>query len=310
MMPLSLPARMSACPDPELFPASAISPGFHASLTQFGITCQWIGSSKLRACSIKSVSPSEGFPYQQIVDELRAEILGGQRPPGSRMPSENELAARYHTSRPTVRRALALLKADGLLVTRQGSGAFVRPRSHVRLLVTGANYRKHRALGLPGFNAQALEQGQRPEQRIRSVATVDAPAGIAIRLDVEEGSPVVLRRRVFLLEGEPVALCDSYYPAEMARGTVIEQPGRIRGGAYAAIEDLDGPIRRQIARSVDELVARMPTPGETAGLSLPPGVPVVQVLRTVYDSEDRPVEVQDSVVAADRHEFRYEEQMR
>ena len=54
----------------------------------------------------------------------------------------------------------------------------------------------------------------------------------------------------------------------------------------------------------------MPTSDETAELSLLPGVPVVRVLRTVYDSEGRPVEVQDSVVAADRHEFRYEEQMR
>jgi GntR family transcriptional regulator len=108
----------------------------------------------------------------------------------------------------------------------------------------------------------------------------------------------------------PAALCDSYYPAEMARGSVIERPGRIRGGAYAAIEDPDGPIRRQIARSVDELVARMPTHDEAVELGLQPGVPVVRVLRTVYDSEGRPVEVQDSVVAADRHEFRYEEQMR
>jgi GntR family transcriptional regulator len=44
--------------------------------------------------------------------------------------------------------------------------------------------------------------------------------------------------------------------------------------------------------------------------ALPPGVPVVQVIRTVFDSADLPVEVQDSVMAADRHEFRYEEQMR
>jgi GntR family transcriptional regulator len=256
------------------------------------------------------MSTDEGFPYQRIVDELRAEILSGQRAPGSRVPSENELAGHYQTSRPTVRRALALLKAEGLLVTRQGSGAYVRPRSHVRMLVTGANYRRHRALGLPGFNAQALEQGQRPEQRIRTVAVVDAPAEIAMRLDINEGSPAVLRRRVFLLEGEPVALCDSYYPVEMVRGTVIERPGKIRGGAYAVIEDPDGPIRRQIARSVDDLVARMPTPGEAIDLSLQPGVPVVRVLRTVYDSEGRPVEVQDSIVAADRHEFRYEEQMR
>ena len=67
----------------------------------------------------------------------------------------------------------------------QGRGAFVRPDPHVRLLLTGASYRRHRGLGLPGFNAQALEQGQAPEQRLREVATVSAPPEIALRLDVD-----------------------------------------------------------------------------------------------------------------------------
>jgi GntR family transcriptional regulator len=180
----------------------------------------------------------------------------------------------------------------------------------VRLLVTGASFRKHRALGLPGFNAQALEQGQRAELRIRSVAAMGAPREIATRLGLDEGAPVVVRRRVFLLEGRPIALVDSYYPAEWASGTAIEEPNRVRGGVYALIEDPDGPIRRQIARSVDDLVARMLTPDEAVELALPPGVPVVQVIRTVFDSADLPVEVQDSVMAADRHEFQYEERMR
>jgi GntR family transcriptional regulator len=113
-------------------------------------------------------------------------------------------------------------------------------------------------------------------------------------------------RRCLLLEGRPIALVDSYYPAEWASGTAIEEPNRVRGGVYALIEDPDGPIRRQIARSVDDLVARMPTPDEAVELALPPGVPVVQVIRTVFDSGDLPVEVQGSVMAADRHDFRYE----
>ena len=256
------------------------------------------------------MTAGEAFPYRLIVDELRAEILEGRRQPGSRMPSENELATRYRTSRPTVRRALAVLKAEGLLTTEQGRGAFVRPKPHVRLLVTGARFRKHRALGLPGFNAQALEQGQRPEQQIRSVATIEAPPEIAMRLNLDDSPRVVVRRRTFLLEGQPAALCDSYYPTDWASGTPIDQPELIRGGVYALIEDPEGPIRRQIARSIDDLVARMPTHEEAVELKLPAGVPVVRVLRTVFDSADSPVEVQDSVMAADRHEFRYEEQMR
>jgi GntR family transcriptional regulator len=61
-----------------------------------------------------------------------------------------------------------------------------------------------------------------------------------------------------------------------------------------------------VAFSVTQLVARMPTHEEASGLQIQPGVPVVRILRTVYDTEDRPLEVQDTLAAADRHAFRYE----
>jgi GntR family transcriptional regulator len=83
-----------------------------------------------------------------------------------------------------------------------------------------------------------------------------------------------------------------------------------KGGVYALIEDPGGPIRRQVARSTDDITGRMPTPDEARELDLPPGVPVFRVLRTVYDTEGRPLEVQDSLAAADRHQFRYEVEMR
>lgn len=75
------------------------------------------------------------------------------------------------------------------------------------------------------------------------------------------------------------------------------------------IEDPKGQVGRHIARSVDELIARMPTPDEAKKLSLPPGVPIVRVLRTIYDTDGQPVEVQETVAAADRHEFHYEVDM-
>ncbi len=189
------------------------------------------------------------------MDDLREEIA-----------SEHELAQRYGTSRPTVRRAIARLKAEGLVVTEQGRGAFVRPDPHVRLLLTGASYRKHRSLGLPGFNAQVLEQGQAPEQRLSEVSTIGAPAEVALRLDVDEGAAVVVRRRLFLANGQPVAFCDSYYPADLAAGTPLAEFRKIKGGAHAVIEDPGGPIRRLVSRSVDDLVSRMPTPDEASQL--------------------------------------------
>jgi GntR family transcriptional regulator len=257
--------------------------------------------------------PSESsnrFPYQDIVDELRASIVDRRLEAGERLPSENELAKRYRTSRPTVRRALALLKAEGLLNTEQGRGVFVRPEPHVRLLLSGAAFRRHRRAGRSGFNAQVEEQGETPEQRVTEVGRVPAPVEVALRLGVEERQTVIVRRRLFLVNGEPVALCDSYYPVEIADGTALAEPDNIPGGAYGVIEDGSGPIRRKLKRSVDDLVCRMPTPDEAEALKLPLGVPVVRILRTVYDSEGDAVEVQDTVAAADKHQFRYEVAMR
>jgi GntR family transcriptional regulator len=250
------------------------------------------------------------FPYERIAEDLRWEILSSRRQAGERLPSEHKLAEQYGTSRPTVRRAIALLKGEGLIVTEQGKGAFVRPTPHVRLLVTGSSYRRHRRAGLSGFSAQALEQGQTPEQVILEVATIAAPLEVSMRLNLEGGAPVVVRRRVFRLDGQPVALCDSYYPAEWAGGTAIAERENVSGGVHTLIEDPAGPVRRSVARSVDDLVARMPLPDEVQSLDLPPGMPVVRVVRTIYDVDDSPLEVQDTVAAADRHTFRYEVSMR
>ncbi|MEV6150364.1 UTRA domain-containing protein [Nonomuraea sp. NPDC052129] len=183
-----------------------------------------------------------------------------------------------------------------------------KPR--VRLLISGSNYQRHRSAGLPGFNAQVSEQGMVPEQVLREVVTIDSSAEVATRLEIAEGSPVVVRRRTFLADGQPVALCDSYYPAALVADTAIAVPQRIKGGVYAVIEDPHGPIHREVSHSIEDLVSRMPTRQEAEALGLLPGVPVVRIIRTIYDTQSRPLEVQESVVAADTHEFRYEVQMR
>ena len=67
-------------------------------------------------------------PYMQIANALRAAILTKQLAPGDQLPSGNELAKRYSVARMTVQQALRVLRDEGLIVTRQGSGVFVRGR--------------------------------------------------------------------------------------------------------------------------------------------------------------------------------------
>lgn len=62
---------------------------------------------------------------REVARRLSAEIGGGRLPPGARLPTENEMMVQMGVSRTVVREAIAALRAEGLVTTRQGLGAFV-----------------------------------------------------------------------------------------------------------------------------------------------------------------------------------------
>lgn len=61
----------------------------------------------------------------ELIEQLRSQILSGKLAPGARLPTEQALVNSGGVSRTVVREAVAALKADGLVITRQGVGAFV-----------------------------------------------------------------------------------------------------------------------------------------------------------------------------------------
>ncbi len=65
-------------------------------------------------------------PYQQVASDLRAAILSRKLLPGEKLPSGVELAREYGVARMTVQQAIRVLRDDSLVVTRQGSGVYVR----------------------------------------------------------------------------------------------------------------------------------------------------------------------------------------
>ena len=62
---------------------------------------------------------------EELSGELQRRIANGDLPPGGRLPTEKALGDAFGVSRAVVREAIARLKADGLIETRQGSGAWV-----------------------------------------------------------------------------------------------------------------------------------------------------------------------------------------
>lgn len=66
-----------------------------------------------------------GSLASDVTEALRADVTSGRYQPGDRLPTEQEMAQALGVSRTVVREAVAALRADGLVVTHQGRGAFV-----------------------------------------------------------------------------------------------------------------------------------------------------------------------------------------
>ena len=237
--------------------------------------------------------------YLQLADELREEIRSGQRPPGSQLPTESEFYHQYGVSRTTVKATIRQLVSEGLVITRKGYGSYVREHPPVRRVASNRRHAIHRASGKPVFDAEVEAQGQRPSRRMLEVGETTVPADVAKWLEVPEGSPVIVRRRLQLIDDVPAVLSATFFPLWLAKGTKLESPGALPEGPDAAIEGLG----HRFAHGVEAFRARMPSPEEAHILQLGPGVPVVRMLHVDYDAEDRPLQVADDLYAADRHEF-------
>jgi GntR family transcriptional regulator len=174
--------------------------------------------------------------------------------------------------------------------------------SPIAITLTAANYQRHRQEGRPGFAAQMEEQGHTSRQDILEVGPVPAASEVALRLGIDEGANVVMRRLRFVVDELPVQLVRVYYRPELAAGSQLEQPVPIPDGVH-------GELRRlgvQVTRFVEDFMgARLPDPDEERALQLPSGVPVTRNIRTAY-AGDRPVEVMDTISHGEVVSFRFE----
>lgn len=233
---------------------------------------------------------------------MRSEIRSGRLSPGGRLPTVRDLAERYGVSRNTAAKALSLLKAEGLITARSGSGAYVRLAHPVRRLGPD-RYARHRwqTTTVTAY-VDSQPDSETTEQRggqTQEVTLVEANQIVADALGIEIGAPVYERARVMTRDGDPTHTMTSYYRQEDVEGTSItdDRPGIAgRGGGFAILAER-GLDPQEIT---EDLSARMPTAEEVTLLELPAGEPVVEVRRTTRTAEGRPIEYACGVHAASR----------
>ena len=247
-------------------------------------------------------STSDRPVYKQIADFLRSSIARGRLHEGDQLPSEAQLMQQFGVARMTIRNAIRLLQDEGLVVSEHGRGVYVRNRPPVKRLASDRFARRHRKEGKAAFITEAEQVGGSPQVDMIDVREGRPPAEVADRLKLPDDAVTVIRSRRYSLDGRPVETAVSYIPGDIARGTPIGVPNPGPGGIYARLEELGHTLER----FTEDVTARMPSPEEARVLNLPPGVPVFRLVRTAYDMEGRPVEVCDTIMAADAYLLSYD----
>jgi GntR family transcriptional regulator len=182
-----------------------------------------------------------------------------------------------------------VLVTDGLAVAEHGRGWFVRRQPPVRRL--SSDRFASRREGKAAFTVDMEENRREFSVEVLYVGEGDIPARIADRLKLPLDATVLVRRRRYLVEGQPTELATSYIPLDVAVGTPIAEQNPGPGGIYARMED-QGLV---FERYDEEITARMPSEEESRILSLPASSPVLHLIRTAIAS-GRPVEVCDTIM--------------
>lgn len=245
---------------------------------------------------------SDRAVYRQISDALREDIDTGRLESGAQLPSESQLVEQFGVSQGTVRQALSLLRAQGVVVAEHGRGVFVRRRPKIRRLAHDRFARRHRDAGKAAYLVEADQADAKPSVEVSFVGPGKAPPEVARLLRLRANAKVLVRRRRYLTDEEPTELATSYVPWSLAAGTEMLATDTGPGGIYARIEEAG----RTLARFAEEVAARMPTDDEMRALRLAPGTPVLTLMRVAYDVDDEPVEVCDTVMSSDHYLLSYE----
>ncbi|MFC5723227.1 GntR family transcriptional regulator [Streptomyces gamaensis] len=223
--------------------------------------------------------------YEQIADSLRRRITEGEFRPGDLLPSSRDLCEQWGVSRATVNKALDMLRADGVVVSRQGLGVLVTDVPLARP-AGGRRANTARVSGGRPFRRLGTPTREVPPDRVRD----------ALGLRPEESA---LRRDRFVLldDGTPLSLVSAWFPPDVAdRCPRLAQRGPITEGTtnYVARETGWRP-----ARGTDITTVRLATADEAARFEREPPLAVAVDLHVAYDETGRALVCEEGVTPSD-----------
>ena len=221
--------------------------------------------------------------YQQIAEALRERVVGGEFAAGQIMPSEAQMGEIYQASRVTIRKALEVLRSEGLVESRQGFGWMAASTPVSQPLS-----------GLTTIEAQVEASGRTTERRILGFSFVDTTK---IPAAAKLGDRVLEVRRLNLADGQPFARvtvwCRDDLGADLSKAQVA-------GSSFYDLIPVD------VGGANQTIGADIVSDADAKLLDVPTGSAVLTVERTTFDTDGSAVLVAEHVFPAHLTRFEVE----
>lgn len=232
--------------------------------------------------------------YIQIAEKIRRQIVDGEYPLGSRIPTENELAAMLKVSRPTVRQALDLLAREGRLVKVKGSGTFV---AQPKLVHESTSF-------VTGYREESRKKNRILHTRVICLQTQKAgeQIGNALKLNGDEMVTKLTRIRNLenMYDNAPVVYTTLYVPLKL----FPEMP-RLDFTDASFYETLDSR-QLSVVHASRRLEIIMPPEEVAAALAISAFEPTAYITSLGYTGNGLAVEYTESYYPASRSSFQIE----
>jgi GntR family phosphonate transport system transcriptional regulator len=224
--------------------------------------------------SLPTLHRQGGVPLYRQISQLLEEEICSHYDAGDYLPAEHVLAARFTVNRHTLRRAVDELVAKGLLERQHGRGT--------RVLQTSLQY----AIGANTRFTENLEAlGLHPVSRVVRKLSLTASGGVARRLDLAEGAPVILIDTLREIEARPYCLISHFLPQE---GLAAVFQDYQQGSLHQFLRDRFG---LELQRTESLITAVLPMGDDASLLQMSQQQPVLRVKSINTDRHDgRPVE--------------------
>lgn len=239
-------------------------------------------------------------PREQLIADLRDQIDSGRLAPGTRLPTEGNLAEQYGIVRGTVRSALGELAYTGAVESTPRHGWYVQKDERRDYPLTRIDLLRETS-GRDVWMSWTGAEGLNGDARL-TVTRGPAPKHVREHLDIDHDTECCIRQRVRMVNGECWMLSTGYFPRHLVRGSELDREGE---GDEVDLQDPSplgvlAKLGHSPVRDTDRIGARAGNPDENAQLHLPRGIPVMTLCRTSINADGMAVRCTADVIAAHR----------